>query len=85
MPSSHTDIAPASLPSSQSDTPDQTFDYEGFHFFLLDTRSERMQRKIGAGLANATLFKDRRRRDDGRSGDVAFEKWREVHSVATRP
>ncbi|WP_246802787.1 hypothetical protein [Ensifer sp. ENS02] len=57
MPSSHTDIAPASLPSSQSDTPDQTFDYEGFHFFLLDTRSERMQRKVGAGLANATLFK----------------------------
>ncbi|WP_281435538.1 hypothetical protein [Ensifer sp. ENS01] len=43
MPSSHTDIAPASLPSSQSDTPDQTFDYEGFYFFLLDTRSERMQ------------------------------------------
>ncbi|NUS71127.1 MAG: alpha/beta fold hydrolase, partial [Ensifer adhaerens] len=35
----------------------KTFDYEGFHFFLLDTRSERMHRKIGAGLANATLFK----------------------------
>jgi phosphodiesterase/alkaline phosphatase D-like protein len=35
----------------------KTFDYEGFHFFLLDTRSERTHRKIGAGLANATLFK----------------------------
>ncbi|MGE6784271.1 alpha/beta fold hydrolase [Ensifer adhaerens] len=35
----------------------EEFDYEGLHFFLLDTRSQRSHRKIGAGLANATLFK----------------------------
>lgn len=33
------------------------FDFEGFRFFMLDTRGERLHRKIGAGLGNATLFK----------------------------
>jgi cholesterol oxidase len=34
----------------------ETFDFDGFHFFMLDTRSERKHRKVDSSLANATLF-----------------------------
>ena len=34
----------------------ETFDFDGFHFFLLDTRSERQHRKVDASLADAGLF-----------------------------
>jgi cholesterol oxidase len=34
----------------------ETFDFDGFHFFMLDTRTERSHRSVGSGLANATLF-----------------------------
>ncbi|MCK1642954.1 alpha/beta fold hydrolase [Bradyrhizobium sp. 157] len=34
----------------------ETFDFDGFHFFMLDTRTERMHRKVDGNLANATLF-----------------------------
>jgi pimeloyl-ACP methyl ester carboxylesterase len=33
----------------------ETFDFDGFHFFMLDTRTERTHRKIG-NLENAHLF-----------------------------
>ncbi len=33
----------------------ETFDFDGFHFFMLDTRTERMHRKVGPGLATAEL------------------------------
>ena len=34
----------------------QTFDFDGFHFFLLDTRSKRKHRKADGSLAGAELF-----------------------------
>ena len=34
----------------------ETFDFDGFHFFMLDTRTERTHRKVDGSLANATLF-----------------------------
>lgn len=34
----------------------ETFDFDGFHFFLLDTRSKRKHRKADGSLANAELF-----------------------------
>ena len=33
----------------------ETFDFDGFHFFMLDTRTERMHRKVDGSLANATF------------------------------
>jgi cholesterol oxidase len=33
----------------------ETFDFDGFHFFLLDTRSKRSHRKVDGSLANAEL------------------------------
>ena len=32
----------------------ETFDFDGFHFFMLDTRTERTHRKVDGSLANAT-------------------------------
>jgi hypothetical protein len=34
----------------------ETFDFDGFNFFMLDTRTERMHRKVDASLTNANLF-----------------------------
>ena len=34
----------------------ETFDFDGFHFFMLDTRTERTHRKVDGSLATATLF-----------------------------
>jgi cholesterol oxidase len=34
----------------------ETFDFDGFHFFMLDTRTERMHRKVDSSLASANLF-----------------------------
>jgi hypothetical protein len=34
----------------------ETFVFDGFHFFMLDTRTERSHRRADADLANATLF-----------------------------
>ncbi|MDA9528431.1 hypothetical protein ACM42_08280 [Bradyrhizobium sp. CCBAU 25338] len=34
----------------------ETFDFDGFHFFMLDTRTKRMHRKVNGSLTNATLF-----------------------------
>jgi len=34
----------------------ETFDFDGFYFFMLDTRSEREHRKVDGSLANAKLF-----------------------------
>ena len=34
----------------------ETFDFDGFHFFMLDTRTERMHRKVDGSLASANLF-----------------------------
>ncbi|MEY9137102.1 cholesterol oxidase [Bradyrhizobium diazoefficiens] len=34
----------------------EEFDFDGFHFFLLDTRSKRSRRKAGSGLPRAELF-----------------------------
>jgi hypothetical protein len=32
------------------------FDFDGFHFFLLDTRTERTHRSVGRGPMSADLF-----------------------------
>jgi phosphodiesterase/alkaline phosphatase D-like protein len=34
----------------------ETFDFDGVHFFMLDTRTERMHRKVDGTLGNADLF-----------------------------
>jgi len=34
----------------------ETFDFDGFHFFMLNTRTERMHRKVDGNLVHANLF-----------------------------
>ncbi len=34
----------------------ETFDFDGFDFFMLDTRTERTHRKVDGTLASAELF-----------------------------